>query len=344
MNENINNENANNENNDIRFDVENTVDVVSSQVAKKKNIKLPVIIVACVLLVAVICGIVWFIVKNGDSNDDISEPEITTDEQLFVDSLYQYINQNMKEDMTDEEGNSISKEEYVSKIQSVVNEATTTLSENVGSYNPNTIVEKTTAPITQGVASDDTANVKKAEESIKAFFNRSCYIKGAMYGGGYGDALSMSMDGSNFEALTNLDGTEVSILSLDGKLYIKRLATKQYLEMTDAVMDLIGFDSDDFNFDFGTADYSSIQDKLVGTYDVEMNGKKAICHEYKNDEQIYRCYSINGELKEIDICDSDGVSDTQLVIDYFSQSIPGNQLTLKGFTAASITVIFADLM
>lgn len=344
MNENMNNENMNNENNDIRFDVEQKVDIVSSQSAKKKNIKLPVIIAAAVLVIAVVCGIVWFIVGNGDNDKQTGEPEYSTDEQLLADSLYQYINKNMDEDLTDEEGNSISREEYISKVQSVVNEATTTLSENVGSYNPNVIVENTTAPITQGVASDDTANVKKAEESIKAFFNRSCYIKGAMYGGGYGDALSMSMDGSNFEALTNLDGTEISILSLDGKLYIKRLATKQYLEMTDAVMDLIGFDSDDFNFNFGTADYSSIKDKLVGTYDVELNGEKAICHEYKNDDQVYKIYSINGELKEIDICDSDGVSDTQLVIDYFSQSIPGNQLTLKGFTASSITVIFADLM
>lgn len=353
----MNNENKpENEQSGVRFDVENTVEVVSVDNAAKKSSKLPVIIVAAVLVVAVIVAAVVFFVGSGDeSQDDVNlvGEEASTDEENTTDVLFWYIDAEEQEGFTDEEGVSITKEEYVSKIQTVVNEATTTLSEDVGSYNPNTIVENTTVAVTQGTQGTqstqgtqavDTENVDKAEAEIKAFFNRSCYMKGAMYGSGEGNSLVMSMDGDNFEILTNLDGTEVSVLCLDGVLYIKRPATMQYLELTEAVMSLIGMDFSDMNFDFGDADYNSMKEKFVGTYEVDINGESGICHEYKSEDQIYRFYSVDGSLKEIDICDSNGVSDTQLVIDYFSQSIPGDQLTLKGYTASSVTTIFADLM
>lgn len=349
MDENINlnnedNQNQDNSRDDIRFDVENTVEVVSADSAKKKN-KLPVIIAAAVLLVAIVCGIVWF-VAGGNDNSDESVGEETSAEETSdsFSELFWHIESNIEEDLTDEEGQSISREEYISKVQAIVSEATTSVSENVGSYNPNTIVENTTAAITQGVQAQDTQQVEKAENAIKAFFNRSCYIKGAMYGGGEGNSLVMSMDGSNFEILTNLEGTEVAILSLDDVLYIKRPATKQYLEMTETVMDLIGINASDFSMDFGSANYETMQEKLVGTYDITINGEDGVCHEYKNEDQIYKFYTVDGSLKEIDICNSEGTADTQLVIDYFSESIPGDQLTLKGYTASSVTVIFADLM
>lgn len=349
MDENMNMNSENNQNNeteqtDVSFDVQSHVTVVSADNAKKKNNKLPVIIAAAVLLIAIICGVVWFVVGSGDGTSAGEEISTEDHEHDYESALLKYIEDNIDEEMTDEEGQSISREEYISKVQSVVSEATTTVSENVGSVNPNIIVENTTAPVTQGTKTENTAQAEKAEENIKAFFNRTCYIKGAMYGGGEGNALIMSMDGNNFEALTNLEGTEVSILNLDGTLYIKRPATKQYLEMTDAVMDLVGIEADDFSMNFGTADYSVMKEKFVGSYDVAFNGADGICHEYKNGDQIFRFYSVDGALKEIDICDSDGNSETQLVIDHFSTAIPGDQLTLKGYTASSITVIFADLM
>lgn len=349
MDENMNNENMqNNEMNgsDIRFDVENKVEVVSADSAKKKkNNMLPVIIAAAVLLVAVICGIIWFFAGNGSDNKTPTD-ESTTEDSYNDSALLLYIEQNMEEDLTDEEGQSISREEYVSKVQQIVSEATTTVSADVGSYNPNTIVEVTTnaADSEDSDVGNNTADTEPAQNAIKAFLNRSCYIKGAMYGGGVGDPLVMSIDGNNFEALTNLDGTEVSILSLDGTLYIKRPATKQYLEMTDTVMDLVGISPDDFSMNFGTADYETMQKRLTKTYKVTINGEDGVCSEYQNEDQIYKFYTIGDSLKEIDICDGDGNVITQLVIDYFSEVIPADQLTLKGYTASSITVIFADMM
>lgn len=354
MDQNMNNENMQNNEmqnndangNDIRFDIENRVEVVSADAAKKKkNNMLPVIIAASVLLVAVICGIIWFFAGNGADNN-VTSDEVTTEDSHNASALLSYIEQNMEEDLTDEEGQSVSREEYVSKVQQMVSEATTTVSEDVGSYNPNTIVEVTTKA--DDADNADTVNnateLEKSQKAIKLFLNRSCYIKGAMYGGGEGNPVVMSLDGNNFEALTNLDGVEVSILCLDGTLYIKRPATKQYLEMTDTVMNLVGISPDEFSMNFGTADYETMQKRLIKTYMVTINGENGICSEYQNEDQTFKFYTVGDSLKEIDICDSDGEVITQLVVDYISEAIPVDQLTLKGYTASSITVIFADLM
>lgn len=344
MNENNNFENQ--QSNNVNFDAANAVEIVAGKKADKKNM-LPVIIAAAVLLVAVICGIIWFFVSNSNPELPVTQESSTEDSHGHStpgDELLEYIESNMDEWLTDTDGQSISREELVSKLQSTVNEATTTVSEDVGNFNPNVIVEGTTAPVGETTTAADNSQTQKAQEAIKMFFDRSCYMKGAMYSGSEGNSLVMSMDGNNFEVLTNLDGTEVSILCLDGVLYIKRPATKQYIELTDTVMELIGITPEDFSMNFGTADYETMQKRQTGVYNVSYSGKAALCHEYKNDEQVYKFYTIDGELKEIDICDSDGTAVTQLVIDHFSSAIPGDQLTLKGYTATSITVIFADLM
>lgn len=351
----------NQQNNDIRFDVEETVNVVSAETDGGKKKIIPVIIAVAVVIVAVAAVLVWYFVGSkspADTGNEGLTAESHAEMMTNGDQLLEYINDNMDADLVDEEGNSISKEEYISKLQSVVSEATTTVKENVGNVNPNKIEVPTTSAVDNGNQENngngadngnnnvqvDAAQNKKAQEAIKMFFNRSCYMKGAMYGGNEGNSLVMSMDGNNFEVLTNLDGTEVSILCLDDTLYIKRPATKQYIELTDTVMDLIGISAADFNMGFGTADFDKMQDKFVSAYNVRFNGEDAVCHEYKSDEQIFRFYTVGDTLKEIDISDIDGTYSTQLVIDYFSAAIPGDQLTLKGYTASSITVLFADLM
>lgn len=346
---NENNQFENQQENNVRFDVENTVSVVSSENADKRKNVLPVIVAAAVLLVAVVCGVVWFFLSNSSNNNLPAVDEVSTDEHVHShsgDELLEYIESNMEEWLTDAEGQSMSREEYVSKLQSEISEATTTVKEDVGSFNPNTIVEVTTSAsdVNETTTAVDKTQIQKAEDSIKLFFDRACYMKGAMYGGSEGNSLVMSMDGNNFEVLTNLDGTEVSILSLDGKLYIKRPATKQYIELTETIMDLIGITPEDFSMNFGTADYETMKKKQSGVYSVSYSGKAALCHEYVNEDQIYKFYTVDGELKEIDICDNTGTPVTQLVLDHFSSSIPGDQLTLKGYTVTSMTVIFADLM
>lgn len=330
----------------VDFSAEDSIAVVAVQ-PEKKSKNLPVIIAACVLAVVIIIAAVMYFVNSSDTNDDSDTPVNQTQEDdanQRNDALEQFLNEAMTEVITDAQGNEIDREEYIEKLKQQAQEATTTLSNNIGTESPNQIVENTTESVGNGTQAEDTEQVNKAEAQIKAFFNRSCYIQGAMYSNGTGDPLAMSLDGDSFEILTNLDGTEVSIMKVSGTMYIKRPATKQYVELTDTVMDMIGLDPQMFNISIGAADYSTMQSKLYATYDVTVNGEKGVCHEYVNGDRTFKFYSVDGQLKQIDTCDAAGSVDSQIIISYFSESIPGDQMTLKGYEKSSISAIFADMI
>lgn len=351
MDENYNNpteNNETNENNSVHFEADANIPVVVKAKENNKS-KLPVIIIACVLALAVIVGCVIYFAKSGGNNDkeNIGGNIVEGDSSHNHDSDFMdYINEIMSEEMTDESGSVISREEYVSKIQQQVQEATTTLSSDVGVTSPH-VIENNAAEdnvVKEGTQAEDTHQLELAEAQIKAFFDRSCYLQGALYADNEGDPISIAFDDDNVEIFTNLDGTEISILKLGGKTYIKRPATKQYIEFTDALMNMMGISAEDFSFEFNAAKYEDMKAKLVSTYDITVDGKNGVCHEFKNDSRYFRFYSVDGELKQLDICNEDGSIDSQLSISYFSEAIPSDQLTLKGYTESTIGAIFADLM
>ncbi len=339
MNFNKENEEINNEevNENVLFDVENTVGVVPVEESKKNN-KTTLIIVA-VILVAVICGLVFFFTQKGgdDSAADV-EAEVT-DTSFWGDIDYQALEDALEEEsFTDTEGQQISKDEYAEYIQSIVNEATTTISEDVGSVSP--------VIIGDGNASDskelEVSDVCTAQ--VKGFLDRSCYMEGALYDEAGGSPITIAFDGDNFEMATNLEGIEVSVLRIDGAIYFKRTALKQYCELTDAVMEMFGLSMDLFDFDFGDVDYDAIKDNLVGITAVTVNGQEGVCYEYnKTESDFFKFYFVNDELVELDI-GTNGQVDTQFIMSKFSLSIPGDMLTLKGYESAAFLSMFADLM
>ncbi len=326
----------------VDFSANDTITVVSAA-PEEKSKKLPIIIAACFLAVVVIVAAVIFFLNSGNDKKPTNiegESQTEAGDNHVHDPFNDFLNEAMTEDITDVSGNVISRDEYIENIKQQVQEATTTLSNDIGTDSPNEIVDNND----DNAQSQDTEQVKKAEAQIKAFFNRDCYVQGAMYSGGTGDPLAMSFDGDNFEILTNLDGTEVAIMRADDTMYIKRPATKQYVELTDTVMDMMGLEGDTFNLSFATADYETMQSKLKSTYDVTVNGEKGICHEYVNEDKVFKFYSVDGQLKQIDTCNSEGVADSKIIINYFSESIPADQMTLKGYEKSSIGAIFADMM
>ena len=327
------------------FDGSAPMKTVSEEEPKKDNKKALILIVCAVVAVIAVALVIILSLSGkdlGKNNEDVSG-EITPDNSINTGDL-------SYEDFTgeykDDNGNVISREEYVSQLNDKLQNSTTQLNaENIGTESPNQIVENTTAPVTQGSTASDKDQLSKAEAQIKAFFNHSCYYKGAVYSSTENAPLSVAFDGDNFEFLTNLEGVEVSFAKIDGKLYLKRPAVKQYVELSDAVMSLIGFDADSLNLDMTGASFSAADSKLVGTYDITVNGEKGVCHEYSGENgKIMKFYSTDGNLVQINSYNADGTTDVEMVISYFSESIPGDQLTLKGFTSSSIFEMFADIM
>lgn len=327
----------------VDFSAGDIITVVAQNDKKKNN--LPVIIAACVLAV-VILAVVLFFVKSADKKEpDNTEIQSQEDSGNHYHNSYEDLfNEALTEVITDVQGNVIDREEYIENIKQQVQEATTTLSNDVGTESPNQIVENTTQAVGNGTQAEDKEQVDKAKAQIHAFFERSCYIQGAMYSGGTGDPLAMSFNGDEFEILTNLDGTEVSIMRVAGVMYIKRPATKQYVELTDSAMDMLGLDPEMFNLSIGGADFTDMESKLYATYDITVNGEKGVCHEYVNSGQTFKFYSVDGQLKQIDTCNESGEMVSQIMITYFSEAIPGDQMTLKGYEKSSITALFADML
>lgn len=328
----------------VDFSAGDIITVVAQNDKKKNN--LPVIIAACVLAVVVILAVVLFFVKSADKKEpDNTEIQSQEDSGNHYHNSYEDLfNEALTEVITDVQGNVIDREEYIENIKQQVQEATTTLSNDVGTESPNQIVENTTQAVGNGTQAEDKEQVDKAKAQIHAFFERSCYIQGAMYSEGSGDPLAMSFNGDEFEILTNLDGTEVSIMRVAGVMYIKRPATKQYVELTDSAMDMLGLDPEMFNLSIGGADFTDMESKLYATYDITLNGEKGVCHEYVNSGQTFKFYSVDGQLKQIDTCNESGEMVSQIMITYFSESIPGDQMTLKGYEKSSITALFADML
>lgn len=326
------------------FSANDIITVVDVKTENKNN-KLPIILIICVLAIALISGIVLFVLKSQEP-EKTPETNITEGSSIHEgnDAFDEFYNEVLQEVITDANGNEISREEYLTQIQQQLQEATTVLSQFVGSESPNKIVENTTTNSSQTeTTTANTQHTAKAEAQIKAFFDRSFYLKGALYTNGTGDPICMSMDGDNFEVLTNLDGTELSFLKTDGTMYIKRSATKQYVELNESFFDMLGMDPGMMNFDFGNVSYENIKANIK-TSNVTINGNPGLCYSYKNDTQSFKFFAENGELRQIEIYDTDGSLTSEFAISYFSESIPGDQLSLKGYEKTGMGTIFADLM
>lgn len=336
---NINNTPENNQDSQLA-DGNDGIQVVSAAAESKKKNIIPIIVIAVVLVLAAICAIVFFASKKPKTPD--IEPTSESYDYDIDNVVNQLIIDSENATYVDENGSEISRETYIESIKQQVAEATTTLNADVGRTSPLVIEEDTTKKIDTNNSTEGEKETK-AKAQIKAFLDRQCYLSGALYGGNEGNPITMSFDGDNYEVLTNLEGTEVAIMNLDGKMYIKRTATKQYLELTEPVMELMGISKDDFGFDFGGASFADYEKAFKGTYGVKIDGKDAMCHEYNNNGKVIKFYSVGGELREISLPVSDG-SSSQIVINHFSEAIPAGQLTLKGYTAASVSAIFADLM
>ena len=325
------------------FSTNDIITVVDVKTENKNN-KLPIILIICVLAIALISGIVLFVLKSQEPE---KTPETIVTEGSTAHESYdafdEFYSEVLQESITDANGNEISREEYLTQIQQQLQEATTVLSQFVGNASPNEIVENTTNASQTETTTADTQHTVKAEAQIKAFFNRSFYLRGALYTGGTGDPICMSMDGDNFDILTNLDGTELSFLKIGDTMFIKRSATKQYVELNESFFDMLGIEPGMMNFDFGNVSYDSIKNNIK-TANVTINGNPGLCYSYKNDTQSFKFYAENGELRQIEIYDADGVRTSEFAIDYFSESIPGDQLSLKGYEKTGMATMFADLM
>lgn len=313
---------------EVSFDADEITVVKGNE--ENPKAKIPFIVAICILSVTLIAGIVFYAVK-GDKTTPPAGEELSSDDGGYnIDDYYAEMN-------TDEE--------YISWRDQILAEATTMLNNYVGSYSPNNIVEPSTDPSSsqEDLPTANTQQTSQAETLINSFFEKKFYIKGAMYDEkGPGDAFTISCDGNDVEAMGNLDGFEIAMMRLDGVVYFKRPALRQYVVLSDALMSFMGLEADFFEFEFSTT--TDMQNHLVSVYDVTINKKPGVCYFYKTDDQQFKFFIQDGTIIQIEQFDGEGNPVTQMAIDYYSTSVPADHLTLKGYSETTFGTFFGDML
>ncbi len=193
--------------------------------------------------------------------------------------------------------------------------------------------EKTTQP------ADSTSS---AIDKISAFFNGVYYLDGSMVIGNEETPIEMAMSGSDIEIFTEMEGIDIAMLQLDGKTYLLNPETKKYMELSSTVKKAMGFDDDDFNFEFTNLNFDGANPSTVSKATV--NGESAVCYTYIGESSIVDFYTIDDEIIQIEVADGNGTVSTVLKIDEFDASIPADMLTLKGYSKTTMLSFFSSLM
>ena len=314
------------------------------------NKKLPIVIAVIAVLVVAVVLIAVFATRGRGNKGGAPTTREAVSGEASSDSLEWRRQHLIDEVVTDLEGNTVAREQL-----SMLAEVTTRMPSNVGSqssveidagkHDDTELLEQLREGATVTVTQPNTADKQQADaavEQIKAFMDLTFYMDGAFYGDGMGTSTEMAVRGEDYEITANLDGIEIGIMKLGDKMYMKRIATKQYVEMSDAVLKLIGMNAEDLAIPLEKMDFDATTP--VSVYDVTIGGKKGVCYTYANDENLIKFYAADGDLKQVEIVGLDGKVNTTMEMKTFSTTYPADVFTLKGYTSSTIGDMLADVM
>ena len=198
-------------------------------------------------------------------------------------------------------------------------------------------LEKTTV-----VTNKTTNGNKKVTDTITSFFNRSYYFDGEMISGGEKLALEIAMNNSDFQLFTEMEGKDISIMSLDGKIYMLNPDTKKYTEFSASVQKMMGIDASQFSFEFNNANLNGNTPDSVTK--AKYNNQDAVCYTYKNNQLRMEFICVNDEIRQMTMFDTDGNAKNVLIADEFSSEIPDEMLNFKGYSKTNIISFMSSLM
>lgn len=178
--------------------------------------------------------------------------------------------------------------------------------------------------------------------TIAAFFSGRYYIDGTMVSHGERSPFELAMNGSDFQAFSELDGKDISIMQLDGKTYMLNPDTKKYAELTVAFMKMTGINAEDLKFDFNAVGFDA--DKPSAVKKAEYKGKPADCYIYTSDKSHIEFIADENEIQQMTVFNSDGTAATIIEADEFSAEIPDEMLNFKGYSKTNMIAFISSMM
>lgn len=335
-----------------------TVSAESENRRKSKKLdKILIVVVIAVLVIAIITAVV--IIKHRKTKpDDVpgavsesagdtipeEEPEKTTFEPVTfsedVSVTFQGITTEFAGDLEDFAAQAAGTTAVKPETTVFGGAPTTTAAPaSVGKpqKSPEQHLEETTVKTTDAAEQNN-----DALRVIAAFFNGTYYLDGTMITGNEEMPLEIAMNGADYEVFTEMDGTDIAIMNLGGKIYLLNPANKKYMELSAAVQKMMGISDDMFTFEFTKIKFDAYSPSSVtqATY----NGSPAVCYSYRGDGNALDFITVNNEIRQLILYNADGKADTVLETDEFSEKIPDDMLNFKGYSKTNMISFMSSMM
>lgn len=218
-----------------------------------------------------------------------------------------------------------------------------------------TVTETTTQETTtQETTTQPETTTKPDGSSIKAIVDtlesKTFYLAGTMnmQGGEVIDA-KMTCDGDNYRLEMNSSQMKLSMVYLDGNPYIVNNSSNSYILFDQAAIDsldqvLKSFSS--FGVSFSSADMSEMKGMMsdfdqnmdfsqyidqgeYSEYTAKVDGVEHLCSVYETEYGTIRIYTLDGQLKVIDIYDAEGLRQMNMKVSVFIPQVL-TPITLTG--------------
>lgn len=183
---------------------------------------------------------------------------------------------------------------------------------------------------------------EKETAVIRAFFDGKFYFDGTMISDNTKTPLEMAMNGSDYEVFSEMEGMDIAIMNLDGKLYLLNPDNKKYTEINAAVKKMMNIDDDTFSFEFTKIKFDADAPSCVTQ--AQYNGQAAVCYTYQNSETQMDFIAVNGEIKQLTVYKADGSAGTVLQADEFTAVIPSDMFCLQGYSKTNILSFMSSMM
>ena len=207
------------------------------------NMKIFIIAAVCVVVLAVVIAIVAGVRRGKGSGAEESSGELVSDtEEVDPDEIMERMRQ------AESEVTSVTYSGTAPVFDADVGDFTSNPAlTTIASHEDPDAARSTTAPAQQTPkttssytpvptsVSQTPSGITDAQLAlIKAFFGKHFYMKAHMISGNDTNDMELTMNGDDIEARSEIDGKPVSILRLDGKMYIVNPDKKQYMTLSAA--------------------------------------------------------------------------------------------------------------
>lgn len=320
---------------------------------KKKNMEIIVVAVVLILAAAIVLTAVVVRNKNKDKDNGISHNETTA--EISGDEIQE--SENVVTPMSASDDIDVSFEnvttEFIEDFESHQETTSCVLATKEETVPLTSAVASTTVKETQISTTEyyETTTVKTNTavdmdtdviNLIQAFFDCRFYIDGTMMADGSKSPIEMAIDGNDMHVYSEMDGMDVAIMNLDGKLYLMNPEKKTYAVIDEAFQKMMGIDENSFSFDFTKIKFDSKSPSSVTK--VKYEGKDGVCYAYENSKNRIEFVAVDGEIVQIVQFEGTSTVKTIITLDEFSAEIPSDMLTFKGYSKKNMISFVSDMM